>query len=127
MLFLHCFVHCQTFHLSIFVGLSQTKYTFLHIYVLFVFYFILMYNMFCFDIQIAKLKNSLLDLDFGLIARLAAAGPNSCAVWGSRPWPCMFSIYSGIYMSPGLQAHEWAPVCWFCFDVTSSVRKGHTR
>lgn len=38
----------------------------------------------------------------------------------------MFSIYSGIYMSLKLQAHEWAPVCSFCFDVTSSVRVGHS-
>ena len=36
----------------------------------------------------------------------AAAGPNSCAALGSRPWPFMFSIYRGIYMSLELQAHE---------------------
>lgn len=29
-------------------------------------------------------------------------------------------------MSLKLQAHEWAPVCSFCFDVTSSVRVGHS-
>lgn len=71
-----------------------------------------------------NVKNSPLDLYFWPYCKAAAVGPNSCAARGSRPRPCMFSIDSGIYMSPELQAHEWAPVCWFCFDVTSSVRIG---
>lgn len=62
----------------------------------------------------------------GFSPQAAAERPNSCAAQGSRPWPCMFSIYSGIYMSPKLQAHEWAPVCSFGFDVTSSVWVGHS-
>lgn len=38
----------------------------------------------------------------------------------------MFSIDSGISMSPKLQAHEWAPVCSFRSDVTPSVRVGRS-
>lgn len=72
-----------------------------------------------------KVEASLLASPFW--PETAAAGPNSCAAQGSGPRPCMFPICTGIYMSPELQAHEWAPVCRFCFDVTSSARVGHTR
>ena len=46
---------------------------------------------------------------------------------GQRSTVHMFSIYSGIYMSLGLGAHEWTLVCSFCLDVTLSLSLGHAR